>query len=109
MNTIEYETPVQGQLLYYQDHEGLDGSYTNAARELTQTMWGYDPENIEHTKQVSQQLYQHPLDRKWDFQNGPHGRIATFKQIQLIRVNKCNSPLKTKSTRAKEQIRQLLF
>ena len=109
MTNIAYEIRVLGRLLYYQDYKGLDGSYTNAARELTQNMWGYDSENIEHTKEVSQQLYQHPLDQKWNFQNGAHGRIAIFKQIQLIAINKYKPPLKTKSTRAKKQIKQILF
>ena len=105
----KYDSLVRGQLIYRQDVDGLDGDYTTTARELTETMWGYDPENPEHTKQVSQKLYDFPLDRKLPYLNRPQGRISRFIFTQQKIKNKYSPPQKPKSTRATEQIKKTIF
>ena len=91
---------VRGQMIYNQDLDGLDGDYTTDARELTLTMWGYNPENQEHTKQVSQKLYDFPLDRKLPFSNRPRGRISRFIFTQQRIKHKYSPQIKPKSIRA---------
>jgi hypothetical protein len=92
----------RGQLIYRQDVDGLDGDYTTDARELTLTMWGYNPENQEHAKQVSHKLYDFPLDRKLPYVNRPQGRISRFIFTQQRIKNKYSPPPKSKSERMKE-------
>ena len=105
----KYDSLVRGQFIYRQDVDGLDGDYTTTARELTETMWGYDPETPEHTKQVSQKLYDFPLDRKLPYLNRPQGRISRFIFTQQKIKNKYSPLQKPKSNRAKEQIKKNLF
>jgi hypothetical protein len=104
----DYNSLVRGQLIYRQDGDGLDGDYTTSARELTLTMWGYNPENPEHINQVSQKLYDFPLDRRLPFSIRPQGRISKFIFTQQRIKNKYLPLQKPKSTRAK-QLRSKLF
>ena len=92
----------RGQLIYRQDADGLGGDYTTDVRELTLTMWVYNPENQEHTKKVSRKLYDFPLDRKLPYANRPNGRITRFvftqQRIKKIFTTTKNKVIQTKRT-----------